>query len=159
MHFLQFCTDQKILCWSRNLSLLKQFIYMHLRRLVTHFQKKVFIYYSVTYCFGDIGVSSWRILLNSCCVSIFFDILIANISWTVVQTPINHIIFWKSVTRTFRWTTKFSYLNYFFKNHVPKTSPKNTNMYVPVIYSENKYFRILQFQDLKIYLLVQRGWL
>ena len=28
--------------------------------------------------------------------------LIANISWTVAQTPINHIIFWKSVMRTLR---------------------------------------------------------
>ena len=36
-------------------------------------------------------------------VSISFDISIANISWTVTQTSINHIIFWKSVMRTFRW--------------------------------------------------------
>ena len=34
--------------------------------------------------------------------SIFFGILIANISWTVVQTTINHSIFWKSVMKTFR---------------------------------------------------------
>ena len=32
----------------------------------------------------------------------FFYILIANVSWTVAQTPINHIIFWKTVIRTFR---------------------------------------------------------
>ena len=60
------------------------------------------VYYAMTYCFGDISVWSRRILLNFCWVSIFFDILIANISWTVAQTPINHIIFWKSVMRTFR---------------------------------------------------------
>ena len=32
----------------------------------------------------------------------FFYIFIANVSWTVAQTPINHIIFWKTVIRTFR---------------------------------------------------------
>ena len=71
-----------------------------------------FVYYAMTYCFGYIKVWSWRILLNFCWVSIFFDILITNISWTVAQTPINqyvsqtpinHIIFWKSVMRTFRY--------------------------------------------------------
>ena len=59
-------------------------------------------YYAMTYCFGDISVWSRRILLNFCWVSIFFDILIANISWTVVQTHVNHSIFWKRVIRTFR---------------------------------------------------------
>ena len=48
-------------------------------------------------------------MLNFCWVSIFFDILIANISWTVAQAPINHIIFWKTVIRTSRCT----YINYF----------------------------------------------
>ena len=57
------------------------------------------VYYAVTYCFGDIRVWSWRALLNFCWASIFFDILIANIS-TVNQTLITHIIFWKSVMRT-----------------------------------------------------------
>ena len=32
----------------------------------------------------------------------FFDVLIANISWTVAQTPINHAIFWMNVIKTFR---------------------------------------------------------
>ena len=31
-----------------------------------------------------------------------FDILIANISWTVAQTPKSHTIFWKTVIKTFR---------------------------------------------------------
>ena len=39
----------------------------------------------------------------------FFYILIANVSWTVAQTPINHIIFWKTVMKTFRSI----YVNYF----------------------------------------------
>ena len=41
-------------------------------------------------------------LLNFCWVRIVFDILIGNISWTVSQTPINHIIFWKTVIKTFK---------------------------------------------------------
>ena len=60
------------------------------------------VYYAMIYCFGDISVWSQRILLSFFWASIFFDILIANISWTVAQTPINHSIFWKSVMRTFR---------------------------------------------------------
>ena len=35
-------------------------------------------------------------------LTVFFDILIANISWTVAQTPKRHIIFWKTVIKTFR---------------------------------------------------------
>ena len=66
-------------------------------------------YYAMTYCFGDIIVWSRKILLNFCSGSIFFDIVIANISRNVPQTPINHIIFWKSVMRTFRCL----YVNYF----------------------------------------------
>ena len=56
----------------------------------------------MTYCFGYISASSRWILLIFCLASIFFDILIANNSWTVAQTPINHIIFWISIMRTFR---------------------------------------------------------
>ena len=59
-------------------------------------------YYAMTYCFGDISVWSQKILLNFCWVSIFFDILTANISWTMTQTPITHSIVWKSVMRAFR---------------------------------------------------------
>ena len=59
------------------------------------------VYYAMTYCFGDIRVWSRRILLNFCWVSIFFDILIPYISWTVAQTFIT-ISFSKSVMRTFR---------------------------------------------------------
>ena len=65
--------------------------------------------YAMTYCFVDIRVWSKRTLINSCCVSIFFDILINNISWTLAQTPINHNILWKSVMRTF-W---YIYVNCF----------------------------------------------
>ena len=64
--------------------------------------ENVIVYYTMIWCFEDISVWNRRVLLNFCWVSIVFDILIANISWTVAQTPINHIIFWKTVIRTFR---------------------------------------------------------
>ena len=35
-------------------------------------------------------------------LTVFFDFLIANISWTVAQTPIRHIIFWITVIKTSR---------------------------------------------------------
>ena len=60
------------------------------------------VYCAMTDCFGNITVWSRNILLNFCWVSTFFDILIAYISWTVDQTLINHIIFWKSIMRNFR---------------------------------------------------------
>ena len=56
----------------------------------------------MTSCFRDISVWSRRILLYFCWVSIFIDILINYISWTVAETPINHSILWKSVMRPFR---------------------------------------------------------
>ena len=91
-----------VLTSTRNLILLKQFTYVHLKCLVTHIHKMVlFSENTMSYCFRDFRVWSRRILLNFW-VIIFFDILIANISWTVAQTPINHTIFWKSVMRTFR---------------------------------------------------------
>ena len=61
-----------------------------------------FVYCAMAYYLGEISVWSRRILLNFCWVSIFLDILIINISWTVTQTPINHSIFWRSVMRTFK---------------------------------------------------------
>ena len=56
-------------------------------------------YYAMT---TVLEIWSRRIFKNFCWVNIFFDILIANISWTVGQTLINHIIFWKSVMKTLR---------------------------------------------------------
>ena len=60
------------------------------------------VYYAMTYCFGGISIWKWGILLNFCWVSIFYDLLIANISRMVAWTPINYTIFWKSVMKTFR---------------------------------------------------------
>ena len=80
----------------------------------------------MTYCFGDIRVWSRRILLNICWVSIFFDILIANISWAVAQNPLNHIIFWKSVMRILRYT----YINCFKRlRFLAEVSTKSKKMH------------------------------
>ena len=84
-----------------NLCLLKRFTHMQWPRCALS-QNGIF-YYAMTYWFGNNRAWSQRIWLNFCWVSIFFSVLITNISRTVDQTPINQIIFWKSVMRTFRW--------------------------------------------------------
>ena len=97
VYFLQFCADLSKKCKS----IKDIYIYVSERSRYTLSENGI-VYCAMTYCFGDISVWSRRILLNFCWASIFFDILIANISWTVAWTPINHIIFWKSGKRTFR---------------------------------------------------------
>ena len=89
VYFLQFCSDLSKFV----VSLLKQFTYMHLKGLVIHFQKMVLcklLWLTVSEILG--------FEVEEFC----FYILIANISWTVAQTNIDHIIFWRSVMRTFR---------------------------------------------------------
>ena len=73
---------------------------MHLKDLVTRFQKMLL--FTMLWCFEDVSAWNRTTLLNFCWVIIVFDILIANISWTVAQTSINHIIFWKTVIRILR---------------------------------------------------------
>ena len=97
--FLQFCADLSKKFWSIKA------IYMYTSERSRYaFSENGIVYYAMTYCFGDISIWNWRILLNFSWVSIFFDILIANILWTVARTPINDIIYWKSAMRTFRCT-------------------------------------------------------
>ena len=97
VHFLQFCADLS----KKSKSIKAIYIYASERSRYALSENGI-VYCAMTYYFGDISVWSRRILLNFCWVSIFFDVLIVNISWTVAQTPINHSIFWKSVMRTFR---------------------------------------------------------
>ena len=104
VHFLQFCADLS----KKSKSIKAIYIYTFERSPNTLSENGI-VYYAMTYSFGNISVWSQRILLNFCWVSIFFDILIANISWMVAQTPISRSIFWKSVMRTFRCI----YVNYF----------------------------------------------
>ena len=87
-----------VLTSARNLSQLKQFRYMHLKGLVTHFQKLMLFMLWLTV--SKVWLFEVKeFLRNFCWVRIFFDILITGISWTVAQTLINHSIFWKSVIR------------------------------------------------------------
>ena len=97
VHFLQFCADLS----KKSKSIKAIYKYVSERSQYALSENGI-VYCAMTYYFGDISVWSRRILLNFCWVSIFFDVLIVNISWTVAQTPINHSIFWKSVMRTFR---------------------------------------------------------
>ena len=70
------------------------------------------VYYSKTYVLLNLEILGFEVeFLNFCWISIFCDILITDISWTLAQTPINQFIFWKSVMRTF----KCIYLNCFNK--------------------------------------------
>ena len=87
---------------ARNLSLLKQFTYIHQKGLVTHFQN-LMLFIMLWLTVSEILVFEVeKFSRNFAWVSIFFDILIASNSWTVAHTPINHSIFWKSVMRTIR---------------------------------------------------------
>ena len=99
VHF--FCNF--VLTSAENLSLLKQFPYIHLKDLIMHFQKMVLFIMLWLTVSKIIRFWSQRILLNFCRVSIFFYILITNISWLVAQNPISHVIFWMSKMRTFRF--------------------------------------------------------
>ena len=86
---------------ARNLGLLKQFTYIYVSgRFCYALSENGVVYYATTYCLGDTSIWNWKNLLNFCWLSIFFDILIAYISWMVARTPTNHTIFWKSVMRT-----------------------------------------------------------
>ena len=81
--FLQFCADFS----KKSKSVKVIYIYTSENSCYAISESSI-VYYAMTYCFEDIRVWSRRMLLNFCWVSIFFDILIANISWTVAQTPI-----------------------------------------------------------------------
>ena len=86
VHFLQFCDDLS----KKSESIKASYIYTSEMPRYALSENGI-VYYAITYFFGGIRVWSRRILLNICWVSIFFDILIANISWTVSQKI--HIIF------------------------------------------------------------------
>ena len=95
VHFLQFCADLS----KKSTSIEAIYIYASKRSCLALSENDI-VYYAMTYCFEDIRVWSRIILSTFCWVSIFFDIWIVNVSWTVVQIPLNHIIFWKSTIRT-----------------------------------------------------------
>ena len=86
VHFLQFCADL-----SKKSKYFKAIYTYASERSRYALSENGIVYYAATYYFGDIRVWSRKALLNFCWASIFFDILIANISWTVDQTPTNNI--------------------------------------------------------------------
>ena len=108
VHFLQFCAGLASLLITSLLttnltSLFKSIKAIYIctsERFRYALSENGTVYCAMTYFFRNIRVWSRTIFLNFCWVNIFFDILIPNISWRV--TPINHILFWKSVIRTFR---------------------------------------------------------
>ena len=77
--------------------------------LITFFQKNCIVYNTKAYWLVDINVRSWRILFHFCWVSIFFNVLILDMSWAVGQALANHLIFRKTNFRIniykFLWKT------------------------------------------------------
>ena len=97
MYFFQFCGDLN----TKSKSIKAIYINACERSRCTLSENGI-VYYAMTYCFKDIRAWCQTNLINFYWVSIFFYILIANISWMLSWTPIIHISFWKSITRTFR---------------------------------------------------------
>ena len=104
-----------------------QFTYMHLKSLVTHFKKMLFImlWLTMSEILGFEVLNSVKFLLTQ----YLFWYFIANVSWLLAQTPINYIIFWKSIMGTFSCiyvngfnrlrflaevSTKFKKMHFFF---------------------------------------------
>ena len=103
-----------VLTSAKNLSLLKQFKYIYIWKILSCIFKKWCCLLCYDY-FEEIMVWSRTILLNFCWVSISHDILSAYISLTLAQTPVNHITLYKSVMRAFRcinvdWVNRFRFL-------------------------------------------------
>ena len=105
VRFLQFCADL-----SKKSKPIKVIYIYASERSCYELSENGIVYHAMIYHFEGIRVWSRRISLNFCWVCIFFDILI---SWTVAQTPKNHIIFRISVIRTLY--ARCIYVNYFSK--------------------------------------------
>ena len=78
VQFLQFCAD----LGKKSKSIKATSIYASERSRYALSENGI-VCCAMTYYFGDISIWSQKILLNFCWVSIFFDIVIVNISWTV----------------------------------------------------------------------------
>ena len=106
MHSLQFCADI-----SKKSKPIKAICIYTSKMSPYALSENSTVYYSMTYVLLNLEILWFENeFLNFCWVSIFCDILITDISWTLVQTPINQL-FWKGVMRTFRYI----YLNCFNK--------------------------------------------
>ena len=74
VHFMQFCADLR----KKSKSVKGSYIYASERSRYALAENGT-VYYVMIYCFRAISVWNGRILLNFCWLSIFFDIVIANI--------------------------------------------------------------------------------
>ena len=97
LHFLQFCAELS----KKSKSTKAIYIYASERSLYALSENGI-VYYTMTYCFGDISGWNRRILLNFMLSQHLFWYFNRKFAWKVAQTFINHIIFWKIVMRTFR---------------------------------------------------------
>ena len=83
VHFFQVCSGNS----NKSMSIKAIYIYASERSRYGLSDNGI-VYYAMTHSFRNIKVKSRRVLLYFCWFSIFFDILIAKISWIVAQTPI-----------------------------------------------------------------------
>ena len=91
---LQFCADL-----SKPSKSIKE-IYIYASERSRYLLSENGIVYNTMTCFRNTRVWRWRIFFK---FQLSQDLFwYANVSWTVGQTHINHVIFWKSVMRTFR---------------------------------------------------------
>ena len=75
VHFLHICAELSSIFKS------VKAIYIHVSERSRYaLSENGIVFYAITYSFGDIRVWSRIILSNFCWITIFFDILIANIS-------------------------------------------------------------------------------
>ena len=118
---MRFCNF--MLTSARNISLLKQFTYIHLKGLVRQFQKMVLFTMLWLTVSGILGFDIKKIvkyLLSQ------HHLWYLNCQCMVAQTPTNHIIFRKSVMRTFKYiqVNCFNWLRF-----LAKVSTKFLKMY------------------------------
>ena len=86
VHFFQFCTAVS----KKFKSVLAVCIYVFESSPCVFAENWIFI---MTYCYWDISIWSWRISLNFCWVTTFFDTLILNIMW-IVSPGLENEVFW-----------------------------------------------------------------
>ena len=85
---------------GRNVSILKQFTYMHLKGLIMHFQKMVFLlcYDLLFWRYYDLKLKNFNFLLSQ---HLFWHFNLYLIK-SGTDPSVNNTIFWKSATRTYR---------------------------------------------------------
>ena len=96
VYFLQFWAE-----FIKKSKFNRQLTYMHLKGLVMHFREIVLFIILWPTVSKMLRFESKK-FVNFLLSQHLFDVLIANISWTVARTLINHVICWMILMRTFR---------------------------------------------------------